>query len=326
MLCRRNALMLRFAGFLIFLSVLLSVLPIRPAISADAYKPARAAFQVSVDGVDIPYRQMAIFALPGGRLAIRTGVKAELRAETGEIIQVTPRRFGWVVPDRTGPHTVKVVASGKTVDLTVIVMRPMEDVKDGVIDGYVIGSYPEKPYKGLSVYERPPGLIEVTPELADLPVSPHFRLGQFLCKQPAGWPKFVVLRTELLIKLERVLEAVNARGWNTATFEVMSGYRTPHYNRSIGNGPNSRHIYGGAADIFIDVRPKDDRMDDLDGDGKVTKKDALALYNLIEELEGRERRTWMPGGLGAYGSTASHGPFIHIDARGFIARWGVAPL
>lgn len=326
MFCHRDAPMHRFAGFLFFLTILLNAVSIRLAMAADVFTPARAAFAVNVDGVEIPFHQMAIFALPGGRLVINTGLNAELEAETGKIIKVTPRRFGWVVPQQTGPHTVRVVAAGRSVGLTVIVMRPMSDVKNGVIDGYVVGSYPDKPYKGLSAYERPPGLVEVTPELADLPVSPHFRLGQFLCKQPGGWPKFVVLRTELLIKLERVLEAVNEHGWKTGTFEIMSGYRTPHYNRSIGNGANSRHIYGGAADIFIDARPQDDRMDDLDGDGKVTKKDALALYNLIEQLEGREKRTWMPGGLGAYGSTASHGPFIHIDARGFIARWGVAPL
>ncbi|MEQ8709586.1 MAG: D-Ala-D-Ala carboxypeptidase family metallohydrolase [Rhodospirillales bacterium] len=318
--------MQRFAGFLFFVTMVICAAPVTAVSAADVFTPSRAAFAVSVDGVEIPFRQMAVFALPGGRLAIRTGVKAEIQAETGRIIRVTPQRFGWVVPRQTGPHTVRVVAAGRSVDLTVIVMRSMDEVKGGVIDGFVVGDYPQKPYKGLAAYERPAGLIEVTPELADLPVSPHFRLGQFLCKQPGGWPKFLVLRTELLIKLERVLEAANARGWKTDTLHVMSGYRTPHYNRSIGNGPNSRHIYGGAADIFIDARPRDNRMDDLDGDGNVTKKDALALYNLIEELEGREKRTWMPGGLGAYGSTSSHGPFIHIDARGFIARWGVAPL
>ena len=27
------------------------------------------------------------------------------------------------------------------------------------------------------------------------------------------------------------------------------------------------------------------------------------------------------GGLGAYGSTAAHGPFVHVDTRGHRARW-----
>ena len=152
MLSCRTALMQWFPGFVAFVIILLAVAENRPVLAADVFKPARAAFPVSVDGVAIPFRQMAIFALPGGRLVIETGKKAEIRAETGRIIPVSSRRFGWVVPDRTGPHAVQVVSGGKKVDLTVIVMRPMEDVKNGVIDGYVIGSYPEKPHKGLAVY------------------------------------------------------------------------------------------------------------------------------------------------------------------------------
>jgi uncharacterized protein YcbK (DUF882 family) len=27
------------------------------------------------------------------------------------------------------------------------------------------------------------------------------------------------------------------------------------------------------------------------------------------------------GGLGIYGSTSAHGPFIHVDVRGTRARW-----
>jgi hypothetical protein len=32
------------------------------------------------------------------------------------------------------------------------------------------------------------------------------------------------------------------------------------------------------------------------------------------------------GGLARYRETSSHGPFIHIDARGAYARWGVKTL
>ena len=56
-------------------------------------------------------------------------------------------------------------------------------------------------------------------------LSPHFTLGQFVCKQAGGYPKYVVLRERLLLKLERLLEAVNAKGHAAETFHVMSGYR-----------------------------------------------------------------------------------------------------
>lgn len=314
------------AGFACFICLTLAGIANAPRAFADVFTSSRAPFGLTVDGVRIPFNMMAIFALPGGQLVIETGERARIEAETGKVTTVTAQRFGWEVPAQTGPHALRIIGRKGKVDLTIIVMRSIDEVKNGSIDGYVIGEYPAKPYKGLAAYQRPEGLIEVTPELMDLPVSPHFRLGQFLCKQKSDWPKFMVLRTELLIKLERVLEEVNRHGWRTGSFHVMSGYRTPHYNRSIGNTEHSRHIYGGAADIYIDVKPKNGRMDDLDGDGRITKKDALALYQLIENIVSDEPETWMPGGLGAYGSTPAHGPFIHIDTRGFVARWGVAPL
>ena len=60
------------------------------------------------------------------------------------------------------------------------------------------------------------------------------------------------LRPRLLLKLEMMLEKVNAAGYRCDTFQVMSGYRTPHYNMAIGNVKYSRHVWGGAADIFVD--------------------------------------------------------------------------
>lgn len=55
--------------------------------------------------------------------------------------------------------------------------------------------------------------------------------------------------------LEFILEKVNAQGYRWETFCVMSGYRTPYYNKAIGNVRYSRHLWGDAADIFIDENP-----------------------------------------------------------------------
>jgi hypothetical protein len=46
-------------------------------------------------------------------------------------------------------------------------------------------------------------------------------------------------------------------GHNVDGLTIMSGYRTPFYNRAIGNVPNSRHVFGGAADFYIDDKPQD---------------------------------------------------------------------
>jgi hypothetical protein len=175
------------------------------------------------------------------------------------------------------------------------------------------------------VYNAPDGFFELTEATLDLAVSPHFRLGQFPSKQSGDLRKYLVLREHLLLKLELLLEHVNSRGIETDSFTVMSGYRTPVYNRAIGNGQHSRHIYGGAADIYVDVAPRDDIMDDLNRDGVNDHRDAQFLYRLADELFGRRENAHFRGGLGVYRSTSAHGPFLHVDARGFRARWGLLP-
>ena len=53
----------------------------------------------------------------------------------------------------------------------------------------------------------------------------------------------------------------------------MSGYRPPF--SAIGNVQYSRHVWGGAADFYIDQSPKDGVMDDLNKDGVVNREDAV---------------------------------------------------
>ena len=57
-------------------------------------------------------------------------------------------------------------------------------------------------------------------------------------------------------------------------------------------------------------------------DGEVNLLDAAVLYDLVEGLRGESSYKQFIGGLGLYGTTAEHGPFIHIDVRGYRARWG----
>lgn len=103
--------------------------------------------------------------------------------------------------------------------------------------------------------------------------------------------------------------------------KVLSGYRTPAYNRSLGTARLSRHQYGDACDIYVD-RDNDGRMDDLNLDGSVDGRDAITLAAWIEDLWQRPEFRGCPGGLGIYNGNGAHGPFVHVDLRGFKARWG----
>ena len=156
--------------------------------------------------------------------------------------------------------------------------------------------------------------------MVDTPISPNFTLGQFLCKQDADYPKYLVLRESLLVLLEGLLDAVRDAGYPADTFGVISGYRTPHYNRMIGNVPNSRHVYGDAMDLYVDT-DGDGHMDDLNGDGERNTADVDLLYAIVQEFKQQPANMLLQGGVGRYYKTARHGGFIHVDARGFSARW-----
>ena len=102
----------------------------------------------------------------------------------------------------------------------------------------------------------------------------------------------------------------------------MSGYRTPYYNAALNNVSHSRHLWGGAADIYIDENPADGEMDDLNRDGRIDWRDARVLYRIIDGMYAYKRYSPFIGGLAHYRRTAYHGPFVHVDVRGHRARWG----
>lgn len=201
--------------------------------------------------------------------------------------------------------------------IRVAVMEHYEN--DGELDGYKIGKYQKKPFKGNPAYLPPKGMVKVTAENAETWVSPHFRLGQFVCKQDGEYPKFMRLETTLLVKLELIVEFLKEKGQEVESLYITSGFRTPFYNKKLGNETNySRHLYGDAADLFVDNN-QDGKMDDLDRSGEVTGNDAKVLQNIVEDITTRYR--YLRGGLGFYDVTNYPTPFIHVDTRGYQARW-----
>ena len=210
---------------------------------------------------------------------------------------------------------------------TFIALRPFDDKQGAHFDGYRLGLWPsERGRRVTEPYENPDGFIEVTPDNQDTQISEHFRLRDFLTHdQKDVWPKFLVLNEDLVDKLELVIEELERGGIQVRHVAVMSGFRTPWYNRNGGKTGGraelSRHMYGDAADIFID-NDGNGRMDDLNHDGRVDSRDARFLLSAVEKVE-REHPELIGGGA-AYRSTRSHGPFAHIDVRGWRARWGRA--
>ena len=278
--------------------------------------PAKTPFAVEAKGHTFTAKVASVFVLPGERLAIdASGGEGPpvIEAKAGTVQARGARGWEWRAPLTPGVRTLTIGdAEDRTrIELQAFVMVPLSEVSHGSLNGYRIGTYPAK--------AQPRGFIQVTPENLRTKLSPHFELRQFLCKQPGGFPKYVVLQESLLLKLESVLDALDRSGHDADTLEIMSGYRTPFYNASIGNVRDSQHTLGTAADVFVD-RQRDARMDDLDGDGVVNRRDALWLFGIVDAMDRAPAARWK-GGLGDYDSNAAHGPFVHIDVRGRLARW-----
>jgi hypothetical protein len=200
-----------------------------------------------------------------------------------------------------------------------ISLLPFSAKRAGRIGTYNIGFWPGE-RRGTG--DHPAGFVEVTPANQETHVSEHFRLKDFLThdQQPV-WPKYLVLREELVEKLELVIHELRQMGVRDPRLTVMSGFRTPQYNsRGLrrGRARESRHQYGDAADVFVDT-DGNGRMDDLDRDGRITKADATTLAKAFERVE--QRYPDLTGGVAAYKATRAHGPFVHVDVRGERARW-----
>ena len=291
-----------------------------------------ASFSITFSGESAAYRDVSASVLPGATLALEAsgppGDYTLQAADGGVVTSGAPRQWHWRAPRVPGVYDLRFgspVAKDKDQDaivLHVFVMVPATEVRDGFLNGYRIGQYPSKPLNDNPLYLPPAGFIEVTKANQDTKVSPHFRLKQFLCKEDTSktFPKYVVLKERLPLKLEAILERVNMRGFHVDTLHVMSGYRTPYYNHAIGDVVYSQHQWGSAADVFVD---KDDRgrMDDLTQDGRVDADDSKYLYDLVEQLLDEPGYGKFQGGMGFYRATAAHPPFVHVDVRGTRARW-----
>ncbi len=196
--------------------------------------------------------------------------------------------------------------------------------EDGRVGLYRVGRWPsESRLSRARRPELPAGFVEVAAADTVRRVSTHFSLGQFLNRdQRAVWPKYLVLDARLVDKLELIITELRAAGHRAEGLVVLSGFRTPQFN---ARGPNSRqssdsrHQYGDAADVFVDA-DGDGRMDDLDRDGRVDVRDALALAAVVERIE--RRYPSLVGGLGLYRAAPGATPFLHVDARGERVRWG----
>ena len=277
----------------------------------------------------------AIITQPGDTLVLAdtlgldslpAGARLEVQQADSPAVRASPE----ALDDRPGVWNVLLRASDemrRLTDLAVLTPISAGNVQGGRIGRYLVGEWPSRPRSGKLAtpkYDPPAGLIAVTPRTVNVPVSDHLVLGDFLTKgQDDVWPKYVVVSPELLDKLELTFQELERMGHPVEDVGVISGFRTPNYNVSggdpSGRGSYSRHMYGDAMDLYID-NDGDGAMDDLNGDGRIDIGDARVIARAAERVE--QNYPQYVGGIGTYRpNPGAHSGFVHIDTRGYRARW-----
>ena len=125
---------------------------------------------------------------------------------------------------------------------------------------------------------------------ADVKLEKNFSLHEFRCKDGSPVPEEYMDNVKELAKNLQVL-----RDYLGLPVRIISGYRSPKYNRKIGGARRSQHMLAKAGDIKIS--------------GMSPQEVKSAIVQLIKDGKMRS------GGVGLYQT------FTHYDIRGRNARW-----
>ncbi len=205
-----------------------------------------------------------------------------------------------------------------TEKLYLCVPVPGSEIRGEHLRGYRVGDYSGRG-------EVPEWFIEIPEEALAARLSEHLTLGTFVSRDPpttpSGWPRYAPIPWALVDKVEALNAALRKRGIVRESVDCYSGYRTPHYNRLVDGASRSQHMQGQAMDFRVDENG-DSLMDDVDGNGVVNIRDAIAVGEVIRSLE--HSGAVVIGGTGVYETAGAPamGVGLHLDIRGTRASWG----
>ena len=280
---------------------------------------------LTVDCLSFSLPRMSLFLLPGESVDITAGLapamqEAKATCKTGKLERRTTGEWRYTAPTRSGEDMLNFSQQGGSAkaQVRVCILIPAVYTKKGHINGYHIGDYVTN--HANPIYTPPKGYYEVLGTNADEWLTDHVQMRDIVSKQVDGYPRYIVLQPKLLVKLEAALSELQKAGVKVRRFSFISGYRTPYYNAKIENVGLSRHQYGDAADVFVDF-DKDGYMDDVNHDGVHDIKDAQYLADIVNRMDTAPQYRHLLGGLGVYKPRVGRTAFVHIDTRGYKARW-----
>ena len=327
------------------LAAFLILFQIFPAFSAESRSGLRCIWKSPNDQItlDVTFpRSPLIVVLPGETLTV-TGGQALGDCRVTLLRDGQPYRqdgsLTFTAPENPGSYYMSFVleAGGVSRDFDMCVFVPYRATGrradrgvDLFVDGKNIGNYRDVVHSGNAKvkenpdsYRPPVWWFRMTPDNETFEVIPGVAVGDLVAPAEDTGVRhtdLVPVNYTMWKAIEILRHAIEAKGIPGSALKVISGFRTPAYNRRIGSNAFGRHIFGDSFDFYIDL-DGDTKSDDLNGDGKVDRRDAYRIVAIIENLQADGLLPM--GGIGIYHTVGGdHGLTMHLDMRGHRATWG----
>lgn len=278
--------------------------------------PGPALLGLSVDGEVLHPARMSIICAPGETLDMSSPDGDSWHFTSGEPLSCEGASVVWTAPVSHGVFRLTLSSEHLVQEYALIVVIEASRWRTPTLNSFPVGLYGDGNSRG----DNPDYFIEMNPCDEGVRLSSHFTLGEFLGHVDGPYPQYLSLDLRLLDKLEALITEIGGEYPEPVDIHVMSGFRTPLYNSAIGNETDfSAHLYGTAADIWVEGYPPNNLMDDVDRNKRVDVGDGQHIVDIVRRIEASGGISF--GGASAYRWTPLHGPFVHIDVRGRPASW-----
>ena len=277
--------------------------------------PPAPSLALTVNGVQLASPMAAFMAQPGSRVSVSCpdSLSWSILGFQGH-----GRDFTFTLPRSHGIFTLTGRGGNAVQEWAVIVPVDSRRMRTTTLNSFPMGFY-----GGVTAVTReqlPERFVEIRQNSYHTRLSTHLAVSDMLQTVTGDWPQYMALELDIILKLEMLLDEVRIHYPPARSINIISGFRTPALNASIGNETStSLHLYGKAADFWIESWPSNNLMDDIDRNKRIDVYDGEFLVELTRSLEARG--VVSVGGASAYRWTESHGPYVHIDTRGTPARW-----
>jgi hypothetical protein len=251
--------------------------------------------------------------------------------------------LNFTAPEKPGAYYIPLsLAAGdrrRDADMCVVIpfrgsARKTDKGSEVIVEGRSMGEYRHpgrsgnrKVRENPDSYQPPVHWLRITDANAGFEVAPGLTVGELVAPSedtgtrhtdlvPVCYPMWKAIHTLRAALAERL----DIPG---PCVKLISMFRSPAYNRSIGSNAFGRHVYGDAFDFYIDLKGDPDNLkaSDLNRDGRLDRRDAYPVVAVIEDLQADGRLPM--GGVGIYNTVGGdHVVTMHLDMRGHRATWG----